>query len=39
MSPVQELRESDRVFDVSFLPSFLLPNEKSVPLIREAAAR
>ncbi len=39
MSPVQKLRESDRVFDVSFLPSFLLPNEKSVPLIREAAAR
>lgn len=39
MSPVQKLRESDRVFDVSFLPGFLLPNEKSVPLIREAAAR
>jgi hypothetical protein len=39
LDPVQKLREDDRVFDVSFLPSFLLPAEKSIPLIREAAAR
>lgn len=39
LNPVQTLVESERVFDVSFLPSFLLPAQKSVPLIREAAAR
>lgn len=39
LDPVQRLVENERVFDVSFLPSFLLPAEKSVPLIREAAAR
>ncbi|MDO9695183.1 MAG: hypothetical protein Q7W56_10650 [Candidatus Latescibacteria bacterium] len=37
--PVQRLVDNERVFDVSFLPSFLLPAQKSVPLIREAAAR
>jgi hypothetical protein len=39
LNPVLRLLENDRVFDVSFLPSFLLPDQKSIPLIREAAAR
>ncbi len=39
LDPVLRLVDDKRVFDVSFLPSFLLPDQKSVPLIREAAAR
>lgn len=39
LSPVLKLLEDERVSDVSFLPSFLLPAQKSIPLIREAAAR
>ena len=39
MNPVLRLLENERVTDVSFLPSFLLPAQKSIPLIREAAAR
>ena len=39
LGPVQELVEHERVLDVSFLPSFLLPAQKTVPMIREAAAR
>ena len=39
VTSVLKLRKSDRVVDVSYLPSFLLPQEKTVPLIREAAAR
>lgn len=36
---VQELGEIPGVYDVSYLPDFLLPSAKSVPLVREAAAR
>lgn len=39
LDPVLRLVDDERVFDVSFLPSFLLPDQKTVPLIREAAAR
>ncbi len=39
LNPVLRLLENERVTDVSFLPSFLLPAQKSIPLIREAAAR
>lgn len=39
LEPVRRLADHERIFDVSFLPSFLLPAQKSVPLIREAAAR
>lgn len=38
-SAVAILSEIPGVFDVSYLPSFLLPQQKSVGLIREAAAR
>jgi hypothetical protein len=36
---IDRLRESERVYDASYLPTFLLPKEKSVGLVREAAAR
>jgi hypothetical protein len=39
LQPVLKLRDNARVFDVSFLPGFLLPAQPSIPLIREAAAR
>lgn len=39
LKPVLRLLENERVSDVSFLPDFLLPDRKSIPLIREAAAR
>lgn len=34
-----KLRSNDRVYDVSYLPDFLLPDEKSIALVRSAAAR
>ena len=39
LNPVLKLLDNERVSDVSFLPSFLLPAQKTIPLIREAAAR
>ena len=33
------LLESDRVYDASFLPSMLVPEKRTVPFLREAAAR
>lgn len=33
------LRSSARIFDASFLPSILVPEQRSVPFLREAAAR
>ena len=39
MQSVHRLLEDNRVYDVSYLPTFLLPKQKSVGLIREAAAR
>lgn len=39
LEPAQRLVDNERVFDVSILPSFLLPAQKTVPIIREAAAR
>lgn len=33
------LRESPRVYDVSFLPTILIPEQRTVPRLREAAAR
>lgn len=38
-SLVAKLRSSDRVYDASFLPAMLVPKERSVPVLREAAAR
>lgn len=39
LQPVLKLLDNARVVDVSFLPGFLLPDQPSIPLIREAAAR
>ena len=39
LQPVLKLLDNARVSGVSFLPSFLLPAQPSIPLIREAAAR
>ncbi len=36
---IDKLKNSKRVFDVSFLPSLLVPDTKTVPYLREAAAR
>jgi hypothetical protein len=36
---VDRLIASPRVYDASYLPSILIPDEKSVPHLREAAAR
>jgi hypothetical protein len=36
---VQRLQEDSRVYDVSYLPTFLLPKQKTVGLVREAGAR
>lgn len=33
------LRTSPRIYDASFLPSILVPDQRSVPYLREAAAR
>lgn len=38
-SLVARLRSSERVYDASFLPAMLVPKERSVPVLREAAAR
>ncbi|MCA9751883.1 MAG: hypothetical protein KC591_06805 [Gemmatimonadetes bacterium] len=38
-SAIETLRSIPGVFDVSYLPEFLLPPQKTVPLLREAAAR
>ena len=39
MRAVDELRKLSFVYDVSYLPEFLLPPSKSIALVREAAAR
>lgn len=36
---VGQLRSSPRVYDASFLPSMLVPEQRAVPYLREAAAR
>ncbi|WP_082989880.1 hypothetical protein [Woeseia oceani] len=36
---LERLKSSPRVYDVSYLPSILIPEQKSVPHLREAAAR
>lgn len=36
---IVRLRNNNRVYDASFLPSMLLPQSRSVPVLREAAAR
>ncbi|WP_198673721.1 hypothetical protein [Algibacillus agarilyticus] len=36
---VAELRSSNRVYDASFLPAMLVSNKRSLPILREAAAR
>jgi hypothetical protein len=36
---VATLRESPRIYDASFLPSILVPDRRTVPYLREAAAR
>lgn len=36
---IEQLRASDRVYDASFLPSLLISADKSLPALREAAAR
>jgi hypothetical protein len=36
---VAALRSSPKVYDASFLPSILVPEKRSVPFLREAAAR
>ncbi|MCA0895137.1 hypothetical protein [Microbulbifer agarilyticus] len=36
---IGQLRESSRVYDASFLPSMLVPEQRTVPYLREAAAR
>lgn len=36
---VRVLSESSRIYDASFLPSILVPETRSVPYLREAAAR
>jgi hypothetical protein len=39
VKPVLRLRDDDRVYDVSYLPTFLLPEQLTVGVIREAGAR
>jgi len=36
---IDELRASPRVYDASYLPSILVPENRTVPRLREAAAR
>ncbi|MBU2883343.1 hypothetical protein KO525_14335 [Psychrosphaera sp. B3R10] len=36
---ISELRSSARVYDASFLPAMLVPDKRTVPSLREAAAR
>ncbi|MBF7074439.1 hypothetical protein ISG33_13615 [Glaciecola sp. MH2013] len=36
---IGQLRKSPRVYDASFLPSMLVPEQRTVPYLREAAAR
>jgi hypothetical protein len=36
---ISTLRASDRIYDASFLPSILVPSERTLPFLREAAAR
>ncbi len=36
---IVNLRNSSRVYDASFLPNLLLPEKRTVPALREAAAR
>jgi hypothetical protein len=36
---ISRLRSSSRVYDASFLPSIVVPEKKTVPYLREAAAR
>lgn len=36
---IAKLRSSGRVYDASFLPAMLVPDQRSVPVLREAAAR
>jgi hypothetical protein len=36
---IDELRASPRVYDASYLPSILIPESRTVPRLREAAAR
>lgn len=38
-SLIDKLMSSPKVYDASYLPSFLIPNTKTIPLFREAAAR
>lgn len=36
---IAALRRSKRIFDASYVPSFLVPERRTVPYLREAAAR
>ncbi|ESP94201.1 MULTISPECIES: hypothetical protein [Pseudoalteromonas] len=36
---IDKLKSSHRIYDASFLPTLLLPEQKTVPFLREAAAR
>jgi len=36
---IEKLRSSERVYDASFLPSMLVPEKRTLPVLREAAAR
>ncbi|MCK7566901.1 hypothetical protein [Marinobacter xestospongiae] len=36
---IGRLQASDRVYDASFLPSLLVPEQRTLPFLREAAAR
>lgn len=36
---IKKLRGSSRVYDASFLPAMLVPEKRTVPVLREAAAR
>ena len=36
---IEKLRASPKIYDASFLPSILIPERRTVPYIREAAAR
>ncbi len=36
---IDRLRSSEKVYDVSYLPSILIPEKRTVPHLREAAAR
>lgn len=36
---IQKLRSSDRVYDASFLPAMLVPEKRTIAILREAAAR